>query len=54
MNLKPILLIAFTPLVLALIAYRLYTWNNYVKNRKYGGNKLKKFADKVGGNKKVN
>ena len=54
MNLKSLFLIAFIPLVLALIAYRLYTWNRYTKNRKFGGNKMKKFVDKIGADKKAN
>ena len=53
MKLQYILTLASIPLVLALIAYRLYTWNKYTKNRKFGGNKMKKFADKIEGNKNV-
>jgi hypothetical protein len=46
MKIETIILIASIPLLLALLAYRHYGWYDYVKNRKYRGNKLKKFADK--------
>lgn len=51
MNLELVIFIASIPLILALIAYRYYGWYNYVKNRKYSGNKLKKYADKMNGDK---
>lgn len=53
MNLEVIILIAIIPLILALIAYRYYGWYDYVKNRKYRGNKLKKYADKMNADKNI-
>lgn len=42
-----VLLIILVPLV----AYRIYRWSSYVKNRKYSGSKLKKYADKMNSDK---
>ncbi len=47
MGIETIILIASIPLLFALLAYRYYGWHDYVKNRKYRGNKLKKYADKM-------
>lgn len=44
---ETIILIASIPLLLALLAYKYYGWHNYVKNRKFMGNKLKKYANKM-------
>ncbi|WP_316768130.1 hypothetical protein [Pedobacter frigiditerrae] len=47
MEIKTIILIASIPLLLALLAFRYRGWYDYVKNRKYRGGKLKKYADKM-------
>ncbi|WP_165501803.1 hypothetical protein [Pedobacter frigiditerrae] len=47
MKIEAIILVASIPLLVALLAYRYYGWYDHVKNRKYRGNKLKKYAEKM-------
>jgi len=47
MKIETIILVASIPLLIALLAYRYYGWYDYVKNRKFRGSKLKKYAEKI-------